>query len=221
MRARPITLQRRHLGLPRIHLSQSRGGLQLGKWMDCKVLATSREPHLRAYTNEPINSEANNEINQAAPVQQKALVAQHRRQVWHERKIIDRVSQKDRDEVFNPTPNWGAKKVESHDFLNDCLLQLGLAAAAVFGVLRGMQRAAALPNSAHWISSVGIGLWSGRCVPPIGTQREALPLKLLRLNFRSPLVSTQTHFRPANRWYKSDVLAPADPATRPDAHRSI
>lgn len=108
MRARLITLQRQHLDLPRIHLGQFRGGLQLGKWMDCKVLATSREPHLRADTNEPVDSEADDEINQATPVQEKSLVAEHGRQVWHQRKIIDRISQKNGNQIFDPAPQRSA-----------------------------------------------------------------------------------------------------------------
>jgi hypothetical protein len=92
--------------------------------MDCKALATSRKPHLETQPNQPVDSKAYDEINQAAPVQEKSLVPQHGRQVWQERKIIDRVSQEYSYEVFDPPSNWGAKKVASHEFLSDCRLRL-------------------------------------------------------------------------------------------------
>lgn len=216
-----MVLQRQHLDPPRILLAYPRGGLQLGKWMDCKVLATSGKPHLETQPNQPVDSKAYDEINQAAPVQQKSLVAQHGREVRHERRIIDRVSQKYGYEVFDPPSNWGAKKVASHEFPKDCRLRLGSVAAAAFRVSCEMQRAVVLPNSAHAISSVEIGLCSGRRAPPFGTQRAASPLRLLLTDFRPQPNRTQTAFRPANRWYKSDVPALARSAPRPDAHRSI
>lgn len=99
-----------------------RGVAQLGKRIDCKVLATSGNSHLRAQADEPINRQAYQEINQAAPIQQKSLVSQRLRQVRYEGKIINRITQQDGGKIFDPSPQWSTEKIARHELQNDFLL---------------------------------------------------------------------------------------------------
>lgn len=72
------------------------------------------QSEIRADADQPVHSSTNHEVDQSSPILPKATVPQGFRQVRDKRKVINRVSQKDCDKVFQPASKRNSQKFFGH-----------------------------------------------------------------------------------------------------------
>ena len=73
-----------------------------------------RQSELSAQSDQSIHRQTDHEIDQAAPIQKKSLVPKRLRKVRNQRKIVDRVTQKNGYCIFDPSPKADSEKFAFH-----------------------------------------------------------------------------------------------------------